>query len=155
MNGRAWTEKEIRELREMYEAGVPCREMAARLGRSLKAVHARCIRAGVNRGPVNRKRKWTEAERATVRRMFAAGRPDAEIALATGRTAAAVTEMTEMRHCMGLVLREQRRWTPQERLRLRRMRLEGVSYATAALVLDRTVGAAAKQFRDHVKGKYI
>lgn len=152
MNGRAWTEEELRELREMYAAGVPCREMAARLGRSLKAIHARCILAGVNQGAGSRKRKWTEAEREAVRRMFAAGRRDAEIALATGRSAAAVTEM---RHCMGLVCREHRRWTPEERLRLRRMRLEGVSYATAALVLGRTAGAAAKQFRNHVKGKYI
>lgn len=152
MNGRAWTEEELRELREMYEAGVPCREMAARLGRSLKAIHSRCILAGVNRGSVNRKRKWTDADRETVRRMFAAGRRDAEIARAAGRSAAAVTEM---RHCMGLVRREHRRWTPEERLRLRRMRMEGISYATAALVLDRTAGAAAKQFRDHVKGKYI
>lgn len=147
MNGRAWTEEELRELREMYEAGVPCREMAARLGRSLKAIHSRCILAGVNRGSVNRKRKWTDADRETVRRMFAAGRRDAEIARAAA--------VTEMRHCMGLVRREHRRWTPEERLRLRRMRMEGISYATAALVLDRTAGAAAKQFRDHVKGKYI
>lgn len=152
MNGRPWTDREHRELREMYEAGVPCREMALRLGRSLKAIYARCIFAGVNRGPMNRKRKWTPAELETVRRMFAAGRPDAEIARATGRSAAAVTEM---RHCMGLVLREHRRWTPEERLRLRRMRLEGISYATAALVLGRTAGAAAKQFRNYVKGKYI
>lgn len=101
---------------------------------------------------MNRKRKWTDADRETVRRMFAAGRRDAEIARAAGRSAAAVTEM---RHCMGLVRREHRRWTPEERLRLRRMRMEGISYATAALVLDRTAGAAAKQFRDHVKGKYI
>lgn len=152
MKGRPWTEEELRELREMYEAGVPCREMAARLGRSLEAIQVRCIRAGVTRGPANRKRRWTEEELATVRRMFAAGRPDAEIALATGRTAAAVTEM---RHCMGLVVREQRRWTPEERLRLRRMRMEGISYATAALVLGRTAAASAKQFRNHVKGKYI
>lgn len=152
MNGRAWTEKELRELREMYEAGVPCRDMALRLGRSLKAIYARCILTGVNRGPMNRKRKWTDADRQTVRRMFAAGRPDAEIARAVGRSAAAVPEM---RHCMGLVCREHRRWTPEERLRLRRMRLEGVSYATAALVLGRTAAAAAKQFRNHVKGKYI
>lgn len=152
MNGRPWTEEELRELREMYEAGVPCREMAARLGRSLRAIYARCILAGVNRESMSRKRKWTDADRQTVRRMFAAGRPDAEIARATGRSAAAVTEM---RHCMGLVCREHRRWTPEERLRLRRMRLEGISYATAALVLGRTAGAAAKQFRNHVKRKYI
>jgi len=76
MNGRAWTEEELRELREMYAAGVPCREMAARLGRSLKAIHARCILAGVNQGAGSRKRKWTEAEREAVRRMFAAGRRD-------------------------------------------------------------------------------
>lgn len=71
------------------------------------------------------------------------------------RQADLAAAVTEMRHCMGLVLREHRRWTPEERLRLRRMRMEGISYATAALVLDRTAGAAAKQFRDHVKGKYI
>lgn len=152
MNGRPWTDRELRELREMCEAGVPCREMAARLGRSLKTIYARCSLAGVSRESGSRKRKWTDADRETVRRMFAAGRPDAEIAREVGRTAAAVTEM---RHCMGLVCREHRRWTPEERLRLRRMRLEGVSYATAALVLDRTAGAAAKQFRSHVKGKYI
>lgn len=152
MNGRAWTEGELRELREMYEAGVPCREMALRLGRSLRAIYARCILAGVNRESLSRRRKWTDADRQTVRRMFAAGRPDAEIARAVGRSAAAVTEM---RHCMGLVCREHRRWTPEERLRLRRMRLEGISYATAALVLGRTAGAAAKQFRNHVKRKYI
>lgn len=152
MNGRAWTDRELRELREMYEAGVPCREIALRLGRSLKAVYARCILTGVNRGPMSKKRKWTDADRQTVRRMFAADCRDAEIARATGRSAVAVTGM---RHRMGLMRRELRRWTPEERLRLRRMRLEGVSYATAALVLGRTAGAAAKQFRVHVKGKYI
>lgn len=151
MNGRAWTRKELRRLRQMRSQGCLGREIAEALGRSLFAVNTKIGVLGLAKGAQNRRQRWTQAQTETMRRMFAEGCTEKEVAEALGRTPVAV-RIARQRN--GWVKYRRKEWSVEEMRRLRQIRAQGISYRTAALVLGRTHKATAKKSRE-IKNRYI
>lgn len=79
-NDRAWTVDEDRAYVRMYEAGMSPREMAARLNRTVTAIH--CHRDEIGLPPI--KPRVTDEEIAVIRRCAQAGMTDAETAIELG-----------------------------------------------------------------------
>lgn len=84
--GACWTAEERRALRRMLRAGAAQKVIAARLGRSVAAVHSQIgvLRAAGILRPI--RRGWTAAEDAALVAALAAGRSHGEIAAETGRS---------------------------------------------------------------------
>jgi hypothetical protein len=82
--------------------------------------------------------RWTTGEDAALRRMYAAGQPVTEIAIALARTADAVTAR---RRQLGMPPRRARPWSAREDALLRAARLSGVPATRLAARLDRTADA--------------
>lgn len=152
MNGRAWTRKELRRLRQMRSQGCLGREIAEALGRSLHAVNTKIYVLGLGKGAQNRHQRWTQAQTETMRRMFAEGCTEKEVAEALGRTPAAVC--TARKRNGWVKYRREKEWSVEEMRRLRQIRAQGISYRTAALVLGRTHKATAKKSRE-IKNRYL
>ena len=81
MNGRAWTEPELRRLRRLYPR-TRTADIARALGRPLSGVKTKANDLGLRKPVIGR--KWTAREIRTLRALYA-DTPAAEIAAALGR----------------------------------------------------------------------
>jgi hypothetical protein len=96
----AWTETDVAYLRENY-GKIPVREIAAHLGRTVKAVYGQAaLREGV---ALRESRPWTSAEEDVIRQQYGRLSPG-EIGTMIGRTRVAVTAHAAL---MGLSQREE------------------------------------------------
>ena len=109
----AWTEDELRILREMW----PChtvREISERIpGRTPQACLTKGLRIGLPRRPHRggKGEPWTPEEDATVAALYGDEGAAGTAARLPGRTPAAVANRVRR---LGLVSKHYRRWTPEE-----------------------------------------
>lgn len=130
MNGRAWTDPELRRLRRLYPR-TRTADIARVLGRPLSGVATKATDLGL-RKPDTRK-KWTAREIRVLRKLYA-DTPAAEIATALGRKPheiyyqASVLKLRKSKSFKSRFLKQQiakngplwgRRWTPAQIERLR------------------------------------
>lgn len=85
---RSWTTGEVEELRRMSRDGLPLREIAARLERTLKAVGIQAVRMGI-RSP--RQSNWSTAELRRARMLYDTGFSPTEIGKEIGRSVRSVS----------------------------------------------------------------
>jgi hypothetical protein len=95
--GKAWTDEEIKVLREMAKEGYQDKEIGEKIGRSAVAVCQKRKKLKINKSIEYRgsSKKWTDEELKTLERMTNEGYRDAEISQKLGRTPAAIQCMRQ------------------------------------------------------------
>jgi hypothetical protein len=113
-----WTEADDRHLRKRHREGASAQEIADELGRARADVYGR----GRWALGLSWSSRWSEAEDDTLRRLWEAGSPVSDIAVALRQTEPAVTRRAQR---LGLPAREvrsiRRPWTDEEDAVIRRM----------------------------------
>jgi hypothetical protein len=156
-----WTKADDDALLADVAAGVLCADIAARMGRSVPAVHQRLYRLrqvrGVAKADVPRARYpvhgWTAADDARILEDAARFVPQAETAQALGRTAKAVTaRLARLRAAEGLPVRRRPApagtvaWSDADDARLRHLRKQRLTIPEiVAAMPGRTEGAVSSR----------
>lgn len=92
---RIWTLNQLAELRRLVRRGMPHADIAAKLGRSVKAISSAIYKFDV---PVTKHRSYRPDEVAQVRQLVARGYSDRVIGLTIGRTRSAISQIRERRN---------------------------------------------------------
>jgi DNA-binding CsgD family transcriptional regulator len=117
---KQWTTKELRRLVELYNAGVPYKEIAAELSTTVSAVATKIyiLRTEGKTGlRPNQHRPWTTEELQRLREMYTEGADPTDIAAAIGRTKGAVVQCAAL-NGWARGASKQKAWTYNEEYRL-------------------------------------
>lgn len=89
-------------------------------------------------------KKWSEREKDYLRKAYALGQSDVEIAADLSRT---IMSISNERRKLGLVGKTSKRWTDGEDKKLIRLHNKRVSYADIAAVLDKTADSVGNRLK--------
>ena len=89
-------------------------------------------------------KKWSEREKDYLRKAYALGQSDVEIAADLNRT---IMSISNERRKLGLVGKTSKRWTDGEDKKLIRLHNKRVSYADIAAVLDKTADSVGNRLK--------
>lgn len=140
---KQWTTKELRRLVELYNAGVPYKEIAAELSTTVSAVTTKIYilraegKAGLRPNP---HRPWTTEELQHLREMYTEGADPADIAAAIGRTKGAVVQCAALNGWTSGASK-QKAWTYNEEYRLVQRWRQGATLGELAEELGRSADA--------------
>jgi len=143
---RPWSNEETKQITVLRLQGKPVDEIARVLGRSVKAVNAKCSRL-VKQGAIPNKKSpaWSAADMCVLENLSLNAH---KVASLLSRSVAAVKTK---RVKLGLFQREPNPWSPEQDEQLVQLRNEGRSFSEIASALKRTRSAISNRVHGLIK----